>query len=399
MGKPKGRHRLARLSAVAVRKMMQPGMYADGGGLYLRVTPTGGKQWMMRVMVRGRTHDIGLGGVHTVALADARAEALRLRRLVREGVDVLAERRKARARIPTFAEAARRVWEANRATWRSKKHAQQWLSTIETYCNPVLGSMQVSEVTSGDVLRVLSPIWTTKASTARRVQQRLSAVFDWAVASGFREGNPLAGITKALPKVKRTVKHQRALPFVEVPGFLGKVRAVHSNAALALEFLTLTACRTSEVLQARWSEFDIDGRTWEIPAERMKANKAHRVPLTDRALEILAEIGPGEAGGYVFQGRRAGKPLSNMALPMLVRRMGVDATVHGFRSSFRDWAAERTRTPREVAEQALAHTIASAVEAAYRRSDLLAKRRRLMEQWSLFCTAQAGKVMKLPMRP
>jgi len=395
-GKRRGPHRMGRLSALKVRNMKRPGLHADGGALFLRVLPTGGKNWVLRIMVRGRRHDIGLGSAQLVTLAEARAEAVRLRRLARAGGDPLAERRKGRANVPTFEEAARKVWEANRATWKNAKHAAQWLSTIETYANPTIGKMPVGDVTSGDVLRVLSPIWVEKPETARRVKQRLGVVFDWCIASGHCVANPVNGVETALPRAKRQVRHQRALAYSNVPGFLEKLRAVHSTPALALEFLTLAATRTSEVLQARWSEFDIEARTWEIPAERMKAGKPHKVPLSDRALEILAEIGTGEGDNFVFMGRKPGKPLSNMALLMLMRRAGVEGVPHGMRSAFRDWCAEATRTPREVAEACLAHEIGNVVERAYRRSDLFDKRKALMDSWATFCTAKpADKVVQL----
>jgi len=372
-------------------------MYADGNSLYLRVAATGSKQWIWRGTVKGRRCDIGLGGVALVTLAEARAEAVRLRRLARQGVDVLAERRKARAGAVTFEQAARVVFEANLPTWKSEKHAAQWLSTIETYANPTIGKMPVGEVTSGDVLRVLSPIWTKKPTTARRVKQRLGVVFDWAVVVGLCETSPIHGVDRALPRVRKEVRHYTALPYAQVAGFLERVREAHSHAALALEFLTLVASRTAEIIGATWDEIDIEARVWTIPGERMKAGKPHRIPLSDRCLEILDEIGPGEGDEFVFKGRQAGKPLSRMALAKFVERHGGATTVHGLRSSFRVWAAERTNVPREVAELCLAHSVGGAVEKAYMRSDLFERRRRLMEAWATYCTAQAGKVVALPL--
>jgi len=391
---------MGRLSALKVRNMKRPGLHADGGALYLRVLPSGGKSWVLRIMVRGKRHDIGLGGCQLVTLGEARSEAVRLRRLARAGGDPLRDRRKERQGVVSFEEAAKVVHEANLPTWKNATHAAQWITTLETYAFPVLGNMPVGDVTPGDVLRVLSPIWTEKPETAKRVRQRLSIVFDWAIASGHRQGNPVHGIDRALPRIKRQVRHQRALAFESVPAFLEKVRAVHSNTALALEFLALTACRTSEVTGARWDEFDIAGKVWEVPGSRMKAGKPHKVPLAARALEILNEIGIGKGDGYIFQGRKPGAPLSKNALAKFVERHGGATSVHGLRSAFRVWCAEATTAPREVCEAALAHALGGKVEVAYMRSDLFDKRKALMDSWAAFCTAKpADKVVKLPMRP
>jgi integrase len=367
---------------------LEPGRYADGNGLYLVVEPSGAKRWVLRTIVRGKRRDMGLGGLSLVSLAEAREKALACRKLAREGGDPLAERRKARAVIPTFAEAAERVHAEHQATWRNAKHAQQWINTLRQYAFPIIGERRVDQIDTPAILNTLSPIWLTKPETARRVRQRLGTVLDWAKAAGFRSGdNPVAGVAKGLPKQGDDGDHHAALPYAEVPGFVARLREADSGlmARLALEFLILTAARTSEVLGAKWGEVDETERLWIVPAERMKAKRVHRVPLGDRCLEILARAKELSAGSeYLFPGRAPGKPMSNMVFLMMLRRMTVATTAPGFRSSFRDWAAETTSYPRELAEMALAHTVESKVEAAYRRGDLLQKRRELMQDWASF---------------
>jgi integrase len=290
--------------------------------------------------------------------------------------------------VPTFREAAEQVYAEHKASWKNRKHTQQWLNTLQQYAFPLIGSRSVDQIDTPHVLRVLSPIWLTKRETARRVRQRVGTVLDWAKAAGYRAGdNPVVGVSKGLPKQGGRNDHHSALPYAQVPRFLLKLRAGDSSeiVRLAFEFLILTASRTSEVLGATWSEFDWAGRVWTIPAERMKAGRPHRVPLTPRMIEILVRVK--EIGGnsaYVFPGRGGTRPLSNMVFLMALRRMKLDITAHGFRSSFRDWAAEQTSYPREVCEMALAHAVENRVEAAYRRGDLFEKRRALMEQWSAF---------------
>ena len=381
------RHPDKALSAVKVRRLSQPGRYADGNGLYLVVDPGGAKRWLLRIVVQGRRRDIGLGSVRLTSLAEARDKALAYRKTAREGGDPLVERARAAAVVPTFEDAAGSVFEANRANWRNEKHAAQWLSTLRTYAFPTLGGSRVNQIATPDILRVLAPIWLSKPETARRVRQRLGTVLDWAKAAGFRTGdNPVVGVVKGLPKQTERDQHHAALPYAEVPAFVARLQKVEGELArLAFEFLILTAARTGEVLGATWTEVDEKTCLWVVPASRMKAGRVHRVPLTARSNDILQrarELGGGSK--LVFPGRNLEKPMSNMVFLMSLRRMQVASTAHGFRSAFRDWAAEATSFPRELAEMALAHTIESKVEAAYRRGDLLEKRRELMKDWNRF---------------
>ena len=388
------------LTAVQVKNVTKPGRYSDGDGLFLVVGPTGAKKWVLRVQKDNRRRDIGLGSARHVGLAEARQAATNIRTALREGRDPVAERKARRMAqsLPTFEEAARIVHGEFKAGWRNKKHVAQWLSTLEAYAFPTIGKLKVDQLSAPDIVNVLSPIWLEKPETARRVRQRIGTVLDWAIAHQHRTaGNPVAAVGKALPKQRNNGSHFAALPFSEVPDFMAKLRAGSDGLAdLALEFLILTAARTSEVLGACWPEIDLEAAQWTIPAERMKAGRAHVVPLPARCLVILKrakELHSGR-GDVVFESR-PGKGFSNMVFAMKLRRMGVAATVHGFRSCFSDWAAERTNTPREVVEMALAHTIKNKVEAAYRRGDLLVKRRKLMEAWETFCEAPEGIVVPM----
>lgn len=389
--KRRGSHPDKALTAVQVRQIKQPGRYADGNGLYLVVDPSGAKRWMLRTMVQGRRRDIGLGGITLVTLAEAREQALAHRKVARSGGDPLAEKRRAQTEQSplTFGQAVEQVHEAHKASWKNAKHAAQWLSTLQQYAVPHIGSVPVGKVESPDVLRALTPIWLSKPETARRVRQRIGTVLDWAKAAGHRDGeNPVRGVIKGLPKQTQQVRHHEALPYSEVGAFIEKLREADASpsAKLAFEFLILTATRTGEVLGAKWTEVDLRQRIWTVPAERMKAGKAHRVPLSPRAVEILRSARSLDAKGeFVFGGRSVGKPLSSMVFLMLLRRLRAKVTAHGFRSSFRDWAAEATNHPREVAEMALAHVIENDVEAAYRRGDLLEKRRDMMADWAASC--------------
>jgi integrase len=389
--KGRGKHPEKALTAVQVRQLKQPGRYADGNGLYLVVDPSGAKRWLLRLVVQGRRRDIGLGGAGLVPLAEARERALAHRKTAREGGDPLAERRKAQDIVPTFAEAVERVHSEHRASWANAKHAQQWRNTLQQYACPQLGPRRVDQIDTPDVLRVLAPIWLSKPETARRVRQRIGTVLDWAKAAGYRTGeNPIEGVAKGLPKQGDRDEHHAALPYAQVPSFIGQLRAteVSEVSRLAFEFLILTAARTGEVLGARWDEISVTERLWTVPAVRMKAKREHRVPLSDRSLAILIRARELAAGSpFVFPGRSGEKPLSNMVFLMLLRRMALAITAHGFRSSFRDWAGECTSLPREVAEMALAHAVENRVEAAYARSDLLERRRDLMKQWADFVSS------------
>ena len=388
-GKPRGRHPHKRLSAPFVRSA-PPGRHCDGNGLYLYVQKTGTRSWIQRLVIRGRKRELGLGSVQLVSLAEAREQALANRKLAREGGDPLAEKRRL-VGVPTFAEAAKRVVERKRAGWRSAAHAGNWFRTLEIHAFPRIGDVAVSEVTSGDVLEILTPIWHTKAPTARFVHMRVRAVLEWAIAMEWRVDNPCDRILHLLGPQHDVVKHYRALPHGEVAAAIGKVRAAEPGSVdtLAFEFMVLTAARGAEVRGAVWNEMDQGSGVWTIPASRMKTAREHRVPLCGRALEILEaarKLGDGE-NPVVFVSER-GKPLATKRLNRLLGKHGIAAVPHGFRSSFRDWAAEKTDHPREVVEAALAHVVKNKVEAAYMRSDLFERRRRLMADWAAYLAGQ-----------
>lgn len=394
-----GKHPHKALTTTRINSIKSKGRFADGNGLYLVVDPSGAKRWVLRTMVRGKRRDIGLGGLKLVSLAEAREKAAEFRRTAREGGDPLAERRKATMVVPTFKEAAKAVYESYKAAWKNPKHAAQWISSLEAYAFPIIGGHRVNEIETSDVMRVLSPIWLSKPETARRVRQRIKSTLDWAKASGFRSGdNPVDGVTSGLPKHSDGDNHFSAIAYKEVPAFVAALRSSDANEIirLAFELLILTATRTNEVLNTDWAEVDLKKKVWTIPASRMKMSREHRIPLSDRAIQIferMESIGRGE--GLVFPGRNAEKPLSNMAFLMTIRRMNMNFTAHGFRSAFRDWAAETTNFPRDVCEMALAHTIKNKTEAAYRRGDLFDKRRALMDDWMQFADDRQQKKVTL----
>ena len=381
--KPRGRHPYKALTAAFVRSAPQ-GRHCDGQGLYLFVQPSGTRSWVQRLVVRGRRQELGLGSAQLVPLAEAREKALANRKLAREGGDPLADKRRVEA-MPTFAEAAARVLEQKRGGWRNGRHPRSWLASLERYAFPRIGNRLVSEITSADVLEILTPIWHSKASTARRVRQRMHAVLEWAVAMELRADNPCDRIGPVLGPQNAEVEHMPALPHRDVPAAVAAVRASGATVVvkLAFELLVLTASRWGEVRGAQWKEIDGAGRTWTIPAARMKAKRAHRIPLAGRAMEIL-EVARGLANAgspLVFPAADDG-PLPDKALRRLLQHLRILAVPHGFRSTFRDWAAEETEHPREVVEAALAHVVTNQVEAAYARSDLFERRRRLMDQWA-----------------
>ena len=384
--KPKGRHPQKALSPAFIRSA-PPGRHADGNGLYLFVQPSGTRSWIQRLLIRGRRRELGLGSVVLVPLSEAREKALANRKLAREGGDPLAEKRRAEG-IPTFAEAASRVLEQKRDGWRNPKQSREWLSSLTRFAFPRIGKVPVSEVTSADLLEILTPLWHQKVATAKRVRQRLRAVLEWAVAMEFRLDNPCDGIGPVLGPQKDVTEHMEAVPHREAAAVIRKVRgsAALPAAKLALEFLVLTAARWGEVRWAEWAEIDRDAGVWTIPARRMKTNRKHRVPLCGRALEILeaAQALEEGAGPLVFT-HGGGKPMHDSTVRRLLRQLGVAAVPHGFRSTFRDWAAEETDHPREVIEAALAHVVRNRVEAAYARSDLFERRRVLMEEWACYC--------------
>ena len=381
--KRRGRHPDKALSAAFVRSA-PPGRHADGNGLYLFVQPTGTRSWVQRLVIRGRRRELGLGAATLVPLAKAREQALANRMLARSGGDPLADKRRVQG-VPTFAEAAQRVLEQKQGGWRGRWHAQNWIRSIERYAFPRIGSRPVSEVNTADVLEILTPIWHVKAETARAVRQRIRSVLEWAIALDMRSDNPCDRVLPVLGPQNDIVTHRQALPHRDVAAAIETVRASSSAqpaVKLAFEFLVLTAARSAEVRLATWTEINAADRVWTISALRMKAKREHRVPLCGRALEILdAARALGDGNPLVFP-MRSGKAVSASTLPKMLQYHEIAAVAHGFRSSFRDWAAERTDHPREVIEAALAHVVQNKVEAAYARSDLFERRRLLMDDWS-----------------
>jgi len=389
-------HPRTRLTAKACAKL-GPGKWADGEGLYLVVDKTGARRWVLRVTCGGRRREIGLGPFPTFGLAAARERARELRAVAWSGGDPVAHRDREKAGALTFAEAARRVHaEHIAATSRGGKHVADWLASLERYALEALGSRPVAQIDQGEVLKVLAPIWTERPETARRVKQRIKTVMDWARSAGHRStGNPCDGIEKGLPRQRTKVAHFAALPYAELPALWPRLAEAAGMGAAALRFAILTAARSGEVRGARWDELDLEAATWTIPGERMKAGREHRVPLSSPA---LAEIEAARTlalrrEDLAFPSQKAARPLSDMTLAAVLKRMEVAATVHGFRSTFRDWAEERTSYPHEVKEAALAHQVKSAVERAYRRTDLFERRRAMMDAWASYATG-AGAVVR-----
>lgn len=386
--KPTGRHQEKRLTAQGVRALDTPGLHGDGNGLYLKVRANGAKQWIQRIVIGDKRTDLGLGPVSLVSLAEAREKALKNRKLARAGGDPLAAKKRSMP-VQTFEFTARELHEFKKPTYRNVKHSNQWITTLETYVFPHFGSKPIDLVDSADLLNALKPIWNEKAETARRVKQRIGEVMRSAVAYGLRSTNPADSISQGLHKHDRSsVNHRLALPYNAVAAAMATVRASDAGIAtkLAFEFLVLTATRSGETREAKWSEIDIEKAVWTIPAARMKAKKQHRVPLPPRCLAILGEAATLKRDGddLVFPGTKDKKPLSDMTLSKLMKELGIAAVPHGFRSSFRDWAGEQTHHPREVIEFALAHVIKDKAEAAYARSDLFEKRLGLMNDWATF---------------
>jgi len=366
-------------------------------GLQLKINDNGARSWVLRTMVAGKRRDMGLGGFPDVTLAQARERARAARDQVREGVDPIQARQAARsasaaalAKAKTFDQCVAAFVKAKSGEWQNAKHRAQWDSTLETYASPFIGTLLVQDVGVTNVLAVLEPIWATKTETASRLRGRIETILDWATARGYRTGeNPARwrghlDQLLARPKKIQKRKHHEALPIDDVGAFLVELRKVEGSSARALEFVVLTAGRSGEIRGARWPEIDLQGKVWTVPAERMKGKKEHRVPLSKQALMLLAGLPRFEGHELLFPGR-SDAPLSDMSLTACMRRMKLTAVPHGFRSTFRDWAAERTNFPRDVAEMALSHAIVSEVEAAYRRGDMLAKRARMMQAWADFC--------------
>lgn len=392
---------MGKLTTKGVQKLVKEsnhGMTNDGDGLYLKIGKGGGASWIYRFRWNGRLRDMGLGSYADKTLSDARESAAENRKLVKQGIDPLAVREQKNEKksvTVTVTHCAARYIQSHRRSWRNAKHARQWVSTLKTYVRPVIGNLPVEEVTTQDILKILTPIWTVKNETAKRVQGRIENILDFAAAHEYRDQvNPArwrGHLDKLLAKPSRVqkVNHHPAMPYDQVATFMGSVQLYKSMSSKALLFLILTATRTSEVLNAEWKEIDIGKATWQIPAERMKANREHRVPLSKQAIDLLLSLSRVKGNSFIFPGMKAGRPLSNMSLLQFMRGLGYGPSgekgnyvPHGFRSSFRDWTGEVTSYPRDVAEMALAHAIENKVEAAYRRGDLFEKRRAMMQHWA-----------------
>jgi integrase len=402
-----------RLNAAKLRALTRPGSYPDGNGLYLQVRSAERRSWLFRYQLNGKAHLMGLGTFADVPLAEARNAAAAARALARQGQDPIAQRqavrsaKAAKAAGLTFAEVAEKFIAAKQGGWRNATHRTQWRNTLNTYVMPIIGTLPVAQITTADVTRVLEPIWSKVPETASRVRGRIEAIIDYASTMQWRMGeNParwrghLANVLPPRVKVRR-IEHHAALPWREVGAFMEELAGQDGTAALALRFAILTAARSGEVIGARWREMNQTTATWTVPADRMKAGREHRVPLSDAALDILttvARLGD-EPDEFAFPGLKPRKPLSNMSMLMLLRRMGrADLTAHGFRSTFRDWCSEIARCPREVAEAALAHVVGSKAEAAYARADLLERRRPLMRDWAAFCGRPLAPADVVPIR-
>jgi integrase len=396
------------LSALVISRLVAPGNHAVGGvaGLYLYINETGARSWVLRTVVGGKRRHMGLGGFPDVPLARAREKARDAREEISKGIDPIAQRKAAisllrsqQATEKTFEQAAKGYLEAHSDTWKSPKHRAQWASTLETYAYPFMGKLLVRDVAQEHVLNALEPIWKTKNETASRLRGRIESVLDWATVRKYRTGeNPARwkghlDMLLAAPSKVQKVEHHRALPIDEIPAFFTELHKREETAAKALEFTILCAARSGEVRGARWSEIDLMSGLWIVPAIRMKTGKEHRVPLSKSAIRILSAQSHQDGNDLVFPAPRGGQ-LSDMTLTAVLRRMGVDAVPHGFRSTFRDWCGERTNYPRELAEQALAHTLDNKVEAAYRRGDGLEKRRQMMADWAAFCCTSKQPVAR-----
>ncbi|SOB79410.1 Integrase [Sphingomonas guangdongensis] len=383
---------MGQLTAMKIKAITDPGRYVDGDGLMLRVTDGGAKSWMVRVRIDGKRRDIGIGSLKVLTLAEARAKATELRRQIAQGIDPIAERKKVEDPVPTFREAATLVHEEHKAAWKNGKHQDQWINTLTTYAFPKLGDRLVNDIEGPIIRDVLAPIWLAKPETARRVRQRIGAVLDWSYAKGYRPTEaPMRSLSKGLPRQPRKDGHFAAMPFTDVPKLIARLRERSSVGRLAMEALILTAARSGEIRGATWNEVDLEAGMWTVPAERMKMGRVHHVPLAPEAIDVFrrAEALRVLCSDLVFPGQRLKNQLSDMTLLKVMRDMETGVTVHGFRSAFRDWVAEETSYPGEVAEAALAHAIPNKVEAAYRRTDFLEKRRSLMREWAAFCTSLA----------
>lgn len=384
------------LTDVQIRKIKKAGRFTDGDGLDLMATQgVAGinRKWVCRLTIKGKRFERGLGPYPEISLAEAREIAMRYRGMARKGID---PRVATLSVIPTFAEAAQTVFEINQKAWENEKHRKQWMSTLQTYAFPHIGKKQVDEIEPPSILEVLQPIWLELPETSARVKQRISMVFDWTIAKGYRTHNPVDAVRRGLSKRKRRVKHMASLPYEELPDFMKWLRGIDRvMASLALEFTVLTACRTGEVINATWGEFDLDNALWTIPAERMKMRTEHRVALSPAAVAILERLKP-LSDGYVFPSpAKPGKPLGETAMLMFLRRQSYKITVHGFRATFRNWCAEKTGFPTRAVEVCLSHQIKDSAEAAYHRSDYLEKRREIMAAWAGYLDETEEKIVRL----
>ena len=406
------------LSAIEVGRKTEPGLYFDGEGLYLQVTGPTARSWIYRYTLRGKARWLGLGSAQTVSLKEARDLGDEERQKIKKGIDPVevnkaeveaadAAKRAATVKVVTFKDSVEAYLTDHNDSWRNAKHRQQWRSTLETYAFPIIGTLPLNAITAAHVVEILRPLWIEKHETARRLRGRIEAILDYAGdPDDMTYRNPAsltAQLQKKLPRLpaSKRPQHHAALPYVEIGAFMADLRQRSATAARALEFLILTATRTSETLLAQWGEIDFGARLWTIPADRMKVGKPHRVPLSDAAVEILEKMRGVQQGDLVFPGMKSGRPLSNMALLTLLDRMDyAEITSHGFRSTFRDWAGEHAKIPREVAEAALAHVIKDKSEAAYARSDLLERRRPMMALWAQYCGDESGTGERnvIPMR-
>ena len=392
------RHPFNKLTAMTVKKLSKPGKYADGNNLYLQIDISGARRWILRLTVGHRRRDMGLGSTMIVSLEEARQLARLYRGIAKSGGDPFLERQKERGFKVTFAYCAQKVHELNKPTWKNEKFALQWYSSLENHVLPKIGKLPISQITSSDILNVLSPIWNTRTDTARKLKQRIRLIIKWARAKGFFQGDdPVELAEQALPRKKRSNNHHKSLSYKDVPDLIVKIKEskISLPTQLAIQFTILSACRTSEVLRASWDEIDMQNLIWTIPAKRMKTGKIHEVPISSGMKDILKDakdkIGSPD---YIFSSDQSGKELSNNTLRLAVqKRLGVDTTIHGMRSSFKDWASETTNFANEVSEMALAHVIPNKTEAAYRRGNLMDKRRHLMQIWSDFINNNQSKVI------
>lgn len=396
--------RAAGLTALSVKRMSKPGLFADGGGLYLQVTTTGAKSWIFRFKLHGRRRDMGLGGVDAVPLSDARERATAAKRLVERGIDPIEARKAAleaaeaasnAGSSKTFRDAVDAFLVANEARWRNSKHRAQWRSTLENYAFPKIGDLAVSDVDDARVIEVLTPIWGLKTETATRLRGRIERVLDFAAVKKWRSGlNPArwsGHLEHVFPRKSEiaTVRKHPSMPYRNIPAFWPRLQIQDGMGARALELTILCATRTSETLGATWAEIDFERRLWVIPSARMKMGRQHRIPLSDPAIALLRKLIAVQENDFLFPGQRPNKPLSNMAMSMVLRRLKLGhLTTHGFRATFRTWAGEETATPEQIMEAALAHAKGDKVAEAYNRGDLLDKRRVLMRLWGEFCTGE-----------